>query len=45
MKKYYVLRFENSDSLHKAGDQVFNADATLRIGQQEGCEVLLANET
>lgn len=45
MKKYYVLRFENSDSLHKAGDQMFNADATLRIGQQDGCEVLLANET
>lgn len=44
-KKYYTLRYERNDSLHKAGEQVMNADNTLRIGQTETCEVRLNNDS
>ena len=43
MKEYYSIRYEITDSLHKAGEQVFNADNVLRIGQTESCDVRLAN--
>lgn len=44
-KPYYTLRFERDDALHKAGDQVANADNTLRIGQTESCDIRLVNES
>ena len=44
-KTYYSLRFERNDALHKAGEQLINADATLRIGQTDECEVRLPNAT
>ena len=43
MKEYYSIRYEITDSLHKAGEQVFNADNVLRIGQTESCDVRLVN--
>ena len=43
IKKYYTLRFERDDAFHKAGDQVFNDQNTLRIGQTESCDIRLAN--
>lgn len=42
-RQYYILRFERDDSLHKSGDQVFNADNALRIGQTSNCDVKLPN--
>lgn len=44
-KQYYTLRYERNDALHKAGDQVANADNTLHIGQTESCEIRLTNES
>ncbi len=44
-KRYYSLRFERSDALHHAGEQVLNADNLLHIGQTEACEVRLTNES
>ena len=44
-KQYYTLRFERHDALHKAGEQVANADNTLRIGQTESCDIRLANDS
>lgn len=44
-KRYYSLRFERTDALHHAGEQVLNADNLLHIGQTEACEVRLANES
>ena len=43
MKTYYALRFECNDTLHKQGEQLFNADNTLHIGQTSSCEVRLPN--
>lgn len=45
IKKYYTLRFERDDAFHKAGDQVFNAENTLRIGQTESCDIRLVNDS
>lgn len=44
-KQYYTLRYERTDALHKAGDQLANADNTLHIGQTEACEVRLTNDS
>lgn len=44
-KKYYSLRFERNDAFHKAGEKVFNADNTLRIGQTDTCDVRLDNDS
>ena len=44
-KQYYTLRFERHDAFHKAGEQVANADNTLRIGQTESCDIRLANDS
>lgn len=43
MKNYYAIRFEHDDALNKAGQQLFNADNPLRIGQLASCEVRLPN--
>ena len=45
MKEYYSIRYEITDALHKAGEQVFNADNVLRIGQTESCDVRIANDS
>ncbi len=42
-KRYYTLRYEHTDALHKAGDMLANADNVLHIGQAEGCDVRLPN--
>lgn len=44
-KRYYTLRFGCNDSLHKAGEQVINADNTLYIGQTVACDIRLNNDT
>lgn len=44
-KNYYILRFEHSDALHKSGDQLYNAEESLYIGQTSDCQVRLLNET
>lgn len=44
-KQYYTLRYERTDALHKAGDQLANADNTLHIGQNDSCEVRLTNDS
>ena len=44
-KKYYSIRFERDDALHKAGDQIANADNTIHIGQTESCDIRLVNES
>ena len=43
MKTYYAIRFECDDPLHKQGEQLFNADNALHIGQTPSCEVRLPN--
>lgn len=43
MKRYYAITFESDDSLHKSGEQLFNADNTLHIGQTASCELKLPN--
>ena len=43
MKRYYAIRFECDDTLHKSGEQLFNSDNPLRIGQTDSCEVRLPN--
>lgn len=43
MKRYYAISFECDDALHKSGEQLFNADNPLRIGQTASCEVRLPN--
>ena len=44
-KKYYTLRFERDDAFHKANKQIANADNTLYIGQNESCDIRIANES
>ena len=44
-KKYYSIRLEREDAFHKAGDQIVNADNTLYIGQNESCDIRIANES
>ena len=43
MSNYYSIRFEREDAIHKSGEQLFNADNTIHIGQTETCEVRLPN--
>lgn len=43
--KYYILRYEHTDALHKKGDQLLNAKETLSIGQTENCQAQLVNPT
>ena len=43
MKKYYAITFESDDTLHKSGEQLFNADHPLHIGQTASCELKLPN--
>lgn len=45
MKKYYSIRYEMCDALHKSGEQLFNADNVLHIGQTESCDVRLPNDS
>ena len=42
-KRYYSLRFERNDDLHRSGEQVLNADNPLYIGQTASCDVRLDN--
>lgn len=44
-KTYYTLRYEHTDSLHKAGEKLVAASETVRIGQQEDCDARFANDT
>ena len=44
-KKYYSIRFEHNDASYKAGEQVFNADNPLYIGQTKSCDILLTNNS
>ena len=43
MKTYYTIRFERNDDQHQAGEQLYNADNALYIGQTAPCEVKLPN--
>lgn len=43
MKTYYTIRFERNDDQHQAGEQLYNADNALYIGQTASCEVKLPN--
>lgn len=42
-QKYYAIRFERDDALHQAGEQVFNSNNLLHIGQTSTCEIQLDN--
>ncbi len=42
-KRYYSIRFERTDELHRSGEQVLNADNPLYIGQTASCDVRLDN--
>lgn len=44
-KLYYTLRYCHTDKLHKAGERIAAASQVVRIGQQEDCDVKLANDT
>lgn len=44
-KKYYTLRYERTDGQHKAGERIAASAETVRIGQQEDCDVRFANDT
>lgn len=44
-EKYYTLRYERSDGRHKAGEKVAAAADTVRIGQEEDCDVCFDNRT
>lgn len=43
MKRYYAIRFEYNDALHQSGEQLFNSDNPLRIGQTSSCDIILPN--
>lgn len=43
MKRYYSISFECDDALHKSGEQLFNAENPLHIGQTASCELRLPN--
>lgn len=45
MKRYYTIGFECDDALHKSGEQLFNAENPLRIGQTASCELRLPNSS
>lgn len=40
---YYTLRFVSDDSMHRAGERVAASQSTVRIGQQEDCDVRFGN--
>lgn len=42
---YYILQYERTDAMHKAGDRIVNSADTLRIGQTEACEARLLNQS
>ncbi len=45
MTKTFYLRFERTDSLHKAGDRMVVNSDVVRIGQRDDCEIPLPNAT
>jgi len=44
-KTYYTLRYCRSEESHKAGEKIAAATETVRIGQQEDCDIRFANNT
>lgn len=42
---YYTLRFEQTDATHRRGETVVVSSGQLRIGQQQDCKVLFANNS
>lgn len=45
MTTYFTLRYSVSDGINKAGGQVAASDGEIRIGQQEGADVRLPNDS
>lgn len=43
MSIYYSIRYERDDAIHKSGEQLYNSDNTLHIGQTETSEIRLPN--
>jgi len=44
-KTYYTLRYCRTDESHKAGEKIAAASETVRIGQQEDCDLRFANDS
>lgn len=44
-KTYFTLRYCHTDNQHKAGERIAASTNEVRIGQQEDCDIKLANNT
>lgn len=44
-KTYFTLRYCHTDNQHKVGERIAASTNEVRIGQQEDCDIKLANDT
>lgn len=44
-RTYFTLRYCHTDNMHKAGERIAASTNEVRIGQQEDCDIKLANDT